>query len=81
MTKAWETIATFVNSRICTMAGGCGSVAGARLSSARLSFCSLDIIGGLEHSQTTGLAAPIQEQWLSSWLAGHLSLKKEGNIS
>ena len=36
-----------------------GSVAGARLSSAWLSFCSLAIIGGLERSQATGLAAPI----------------------
>ena len=47
----------------------------------RLSFCSLAIIGSLEHSQATGLAAPIQGQWLSSWLAGRSSLKKEGHIS
>ena len=35
------------------------SVAGARLSSAWLSFCSLATIGGLERSQATGLVAPI----------------------
>ena len=46
-----------------------------------LSFCSLAIIGGLKRSQATGLAAPIQEQRLSSWLAGRLSPKKEGDIS
>ena len=43
----------------------------------RLSFCSLAIIGGLKRSQATGLAAPIQEKWLSSWPAGHSLPKKE----
>ena len=54
------------------------SVAGAQLGR---SFCSLTIIGGLKCSQAMGLAAPIQEQWLSSGLAGCSSPKKEGDIS
>ena len=50
------------------------------LAQLRLSFCSLAIIGGLKHSQAMGLAAPIQEQQLSSWLAGCLLPKKEDDI-